>query len=293
MIGAMKIILNKKRLLVLGVVLIMALSIFALPGATCVIRLPNNPCYECEEHPCICVESPVSCDDCQQYPCECEVCPELIEKHRASAIEKLEAHYRCDELQMYIWWYMSCANSRLMWYHFNDGLSAIDAAINKTGIDSALSNAKQIITESFVRIMEERDSEMAYITSHFDLTDPKIAWDGNFPSGFNRLTVIHVVFRRTKEGLPFPWLNRTHFGSGVRRFTGTFYDTHGQFRPDYILCDGVLRKSTFLSIRSLTSEFVTQIIRNIESLDFVKFAIPVNNIILSDWPPFYCCCCPH
>ena len=184
-----------------------------------------------------------------------------------------------------------------------EGIAAINAAVNRAGIDAALVVAKMSIGE-------------VETTVWFNFTDPKIYWDGSFDGvQFDSVhsVVIEATFRRIRDGMLLPMFEASDFGF-MEYCTATLFELllehlpkevveeffeerlffyfedmvslNGYFHFSYTNNEWETRPSSDLRQRAMiylsksNPETFTSIIRHLEKLDFIKSARPVNILYL-------------
>lgn len=157
------------------------------------------------------------------------------------------------------------------------GKKAIQEATNKLTVDTTFKSATDAIDEI------QGKETMTEILQLFNLADSKEIWNGSFEDvQFDGLSKgsfwigISITFRQVKDGESYPELEAKHFGMiNIVSFTYTHRV------PDPSWSESVdFRQTGVVYITDFTPEAFTTAIRHLESLGFIKSAMPVNTVYL-------------
>jgi len=242
-----EVIFMRRRIIVLGMALVMLFSFVMFGASSCEVYDPRLT-------------------EMQRRIEELEEAARLqtervaLHEHRASAVLKLEEH-AADRGQDNF----TIENWSVIQSYVVDGVLAINAALDKNEVDAALEEAK----ENIDLVEDNFCEEMAYILSHFDLSDPKVVWDEyywnpNPPS--SSVVRYRIIFRRLNEGMPFPQIEPRHFGLNLL----------GVNNPIEWIDWSEDRDSAFLWLSHMFTFpiMAPYIVRQLETLEFIREVRP-------------------
>lgn len=142
--------------------------------------------------------------------------------------------------------------------------------INKVDV-SNINDLK--VVETLIDDNNSNNDEIAEILKHFDLTDTKETWDGNIEDpDIYHPNVIFVIFRKTKNHNSYPELELKHFNFSSEMKVDRLEYMNLHKPPTWAGED--FRQSAFIHLSESTAETLLEIIRHLESLEFVHQVEP-------------------
>jgi len=211
------------------------------------------------------------------FPTDSSSKTSILEEYRANALQSLQSYVDAlDES------HFTQANWIRIDGYLEEGKIEIKAAVDKAAVDEALNTAKERIgsveiIEKCVCLLEPE------IKALIDFSDSKVFWDYTdfifIPPNKALFPQIKITFRRVREGVfLWPRIEPRHFNFEYIGISSSYgFGSAVAYRPGVPgNCEHTLiRKAIWISYCHSYPNIITMI-RHLESLCFVKSALPVH-----------------